>query len=256
MAALEESRLGWPRKEFVVSCEHASAHVPRAYRGLGLSASDIESHAGWDKGARELARKISRLLDCPRFEGKHSRLLIDLNRSLHHAKVIPSDSFGLPVPGNQALGNQALSAEERRRRIERYYLPYRREVEAGLSKVIQTRGRVIHRSVHTFTGRLNGVTRDADVGLLYDPARLAEKEFAKLWAERLRGAGFRVRFNYPYSGRADGFTTSCRKKFDAGAYLGIELEVNQDLLGGPDGPGKAHRSRRIFAAIAGTLPFN
>ena len=251
MAGLEGNRLGWPRKEFVVSCEHASAHVPRAYRGLGLSRSALESHAGWDKRAREVAREISGLLGCPRFEGKHSRLLVDLNRSLHHAKVIPKESFGLPVPGNQTL-----SAEERRRRIERYYLPYRREVEAVLAEVIQSRGRAIHLSVHSCTGCLNGVTRNADIGLLYDPARRPEKEFAKLWSERLRAAGFRVRFNYPYPGRADGFTTSCRKKFDPAAYLGIELEVNQELAGAPGGPGNVHRPRRIFAAIAGALPFD
>jgi predicted N-formylglutamate amidohydrolase len=188
------------------------------------------------------------MLACPRFEGKHSRLLIDLNRSLHHPKVIPGDSFGLPVPGNQDL-----SARERQRRIERYYVPYRHEVEAALSDVIQGRDRVIHLSVHTFTGRLHGVTRNADIGLLYDPARRAEKEFAKLWSKGLRVAGLRVRFNYPYPGRADGFTTSCRRKFEPAAYLGIELEVNQDLLRGPQ---KVGRSSGIFAAIARTLLFS
>jgi hypothetical protein len=32
--------------------------------------------------------------------------------------------------------------------------------------------------------------------------------------------------------------------------------VNQELAGAPGGPGKAHRPRRIFAAIAGALPFD
>lgn len=35
-----------------------------------------------------------------------------------------------------------------------------------------------------------------------------------------------VRFNYPYLGKADGFTTHLRKKFKDN-YIGIELEVNQ-----------------------------
>jgi len=35
-----------------------------------------------------------------------------------------------------------------------------------------------------------------------------------------------VRFNYPYLGKADGFTTYLRKQFPAN-YMGIELEVNQ-----------------------------
>ena len=37
---------------------------------------------------------------------------------------------------------------------------------------------------------------------------------------------FKVRFNSPYLGKADGFTTYLRKKFPD-KYSGIELEVNQ-----------------------------
>jgi hypothetical protein len=40
-----------------------------------------------------------------------------------------------------------------------------------------------------------------------------------------------VRRNYPYRGTADGFTTYLRRQFSARKYLGIELEVNQSLLG-------------------------
>jgi hypothetical protein len=35
-----------------------------------------------------------------------------------------------------------------------------------------------------------------------------------------------VRFNYPYLGKADGFTTFMRKQFPKN-YIGIEIEVNQ-----------------------------
>ncbi|MEO8932838.1 MAG: N-formylglutamate amidohydrolase, partial [Xanthomarina sp.] len=34
------------------------------------------------------------------------------------------------------------------------------------------------------------------------------------------------RFNYPYLGKADGFTSYLRKQFPKN-YLGIEIEVNQ-----------------------------
>ena len=36
----------------------------------------------------------------------------------------------------------------------------------------------------------------------------------------------KVRSNYPYLGRADGFTTYLRKQFKSD-YLGIEIEINQ-----------------------------
>jgi hypothetical protein len=35
--------------------------------------------------------------------------------------------------------------------------------------------------------------------------------------------------NYPYLGKADGFTTSLRHQFQE-RYIGIELELNQKLL--------------------------
>lgn len=227
MAAIGVSVGSWRRHEVVISCEHASARIPARYRGLGLSPSAIESHIGWDRGAPEVARGIARALKCPHFEARHSRLLIDLNRSVHHRRVIPKTNFGQTVPGNQQVDR-----EERRLRIERYYAPYRREVETALRDVIERHGRAIHLSIHSFTSRLNGVERNADIGLLYDSACPSEKEFSRRWAASLREAGLRVRFNYPYRGRADGFTTHCRKLFTAATYLGIELEMNQSLFGG------------------------
>ena len=35
-----------------------------------------------------------------------------------------------------------------------------------------------------------------------------------------------MRYNYPYLGKADGFTTYLRKQFQT-HYLGIEIEINQ-----------------------------
>ncbi|MFI4875804.1 MAG: N-formylglutamate amidohydrolase, partial [Blastopirellula sp. JB062] len=45
---------------------------------------------------------------------------------------------------------------------------------------------------------------------------------------------FRIRFNYPYLGKADGLTTSLRKKLTGDRYVGIELEVNQRLVAPSD----------------------
>ena len=56
----------------------------------------------------------------------------------------------------------------------------------------------------------------------------------------------RVRFNYPYAGRADGLTTALRRRFPDAAYAGIELEINQrhPLSGGREW----RRLRRTLAA--------
>ncbi|MDA1236475.1 MAG: N-formylglutamate amidohydrolase, partial [Acidobacteria bacterium] len=85
----------------VVTAEHASSKIPERYRGLGLSARRQQSHIAWDEGSKSLAREIARQLNAPLVEGAVSRLVIDLNRSLHHRRVIPAVAFGVPVPGNE-----------------------------------------------------------------------------------------------------------------------------------------------------------
>ena len=75
------------------------------------------------------------------------------------------------------------------------------------------------------------MTRDADIGFLYDPARRYERKFCREWRKKLVANKdlWRVRMNYPYRGTADGLTTYLRKKMK-GTYLGIEVEINQKLF--------------------------
>lgn len=191
-----------------------------------MCAREQESHIAWDEGSRPLAREIARQLSAPLVEGAVSRLVVDLNRSLHHRRVIPAVAFGVPVPGNVAL-----TAEERARRIERYYEPFRSTAWTEISKGVKSTGRCVHISVHTFTPRLNGVVRPLDVAVLYDPRRKREAELAERLATRFSAAGFRVRRNFPFRGVADGHTTALRRKFPDKAYAGVEIELNQSLLG-------------------------
>ena len=63
-------------------------------------------------------------------------------------------------------------------------------------------------------------------------ARKGEKTFAhELYQTLIRETSLRVRMNYPYQGRSDGHTTALRRLFGSGEYIGIELEVNQALVG-------------------------
>jgi hypothetical protein len=50
-----------------------------------------------------------------------------------------------------------------------------------------------------------------------------------VWQTELkaRAPDLKVRRNYPYSGTSDGFTAYLRRRFPAGVYIGIELEINQ-----------------------------
>lgn len=210
----------------VISCEHASNRVPARYRGLGLDAGTLESHIAWDIGARRIASTIARRLGRPLIEGRWTRLLIDLNRSVGHPNVIPRSSFGILVPANARV-----DAGERERRFREYWAPYRRAVARAACGAIARHGSCLHLSVHSFTPAVEGRTRTADVGILYNPARGHESRFARSWAGALRSAGVRVRRNYPYRGTADGLVTQLRHELSPSRYRGIELEVNQRLVG-------------------------
>jgi predicted N-formylglutamate amidohydrolase len=116
--------------------------------------------------------------------------------------------------------------------IEQIYRPYRAEVELLIRRSVARGRRVIHVSSHSFTSVLDGKVRCADVGLLYDPARQREADLCARWKASLAAIApqIRVRRNYPYSGNGDGLTSALRLVFPARAYVGVELEVNQDIV--------------------------
>ena len=134
------------------------------------------------------------------------------------------------VTGCAERAQSRLTVEMHATRIAaRYYEPYREEVERRVRAGIAAGRSVLHLSSHSFTPALDGVTRDCDVGLLYDPGRRSERSLCEAWGATLaaRIAPLRVRRNYPYRGYNDGLTTFLRKRFRADAYLGVEIEVNQ-----------------------------
>jgi predicted N-formylglutamate amidohydrolase len=196
----------WP---VIITCEHGGRRVPRDYQHLFAGKDKLlASHRGWDRGALPLARAFARALGAPLYYSQTTRLLIDLNRSLHH----------------RSLCSPELDRETKQRVIDEHYLPYRRRVEAAFANA----KRVIHLGVHTFTPKLRGQVRQADIGLLYDPSRRRERELCRRWRDAMRLQ--RVYMNSPYRGIADGLTTAMRRRFPQDRYVGIELEVNQRLI--------------------------
>lgn len=212
--------------ELIISCEHASNRLPARYGDLGLSRDTLETHIAWDPGACRIARYCARRLASRYHEGRYSRLLVDLNRSLHNPKLIPKESAGVSIPGNIGL-----TAVERQHRLRRYYQPYRDAVLGDIRRVLARRKICVHVGVHSFTSKLGRRARRADVGVLYDPGRAPERMLALGLVDALSVQGFQVRRNYPYRGTSDGLTTYCRRIFPEEAYLGLELEINQRLLG-------------------------
>ena len=201
----------------ILSCEHGGNRIPAAYQDL-FSGGDkiLQGHRGWDPGALTCARRLARELEVPLLYGTSSRLLIDLNRSLHHPGLF--SEFTRPLPEN-----------DRRAIIGSIYLPYRERLSKAIAACIKRRGFALHLSIHSFTPVLNDTVRHADIGLLYDPRRPQEAVFARRIQACLRSLDgeLRIRRNYPYRGIADGATTQLRKIFPAEQYAGLELEINQ-----------------------------
>jgi predicted N-formylglutamate amidohydrolase len=203
--------------DVIVTCEHGGNDVPRRYRPLFAgSQRTLDSHRGYDPGAIELARELASACNATLVSAMTSRLLVELNRSAHHVQLFSEFTRDLPREAKETI-------------ITRYYLPYRTRVEQHVGAAIAAGGRVVHLSSHTFTPVLDGVVRNADVGLLYDPRRWLERDFCERWGGLLaqRIAPLRVRRNYPYRGYDDGLTTALRRRFPSGRYLGVEIEVNQ-----------------------------
>lgn len=227
---------------FVVSCEHGGNRVPSRYRELFATAqAALDSHRGYDPGALTLARQLARTLAAPLIAATTTRLLVDLNRSPGHPKL---HSEWIPAsPPALRAGIRA-----------RYYVPYRRRLEELVAGAIGDGQRVVHVSSHSFTPVLDSVVRNADVGILYDPARPGEVALSARWVAALhaRAPHLKVRRNYPYTGKSDGFCAWLRRRHDADRYVGIELEVNQRHVA----PGRAEwRALRgiIVASLAEAL---
>lgn len=206
--------------EVLLTCEHATNHVPAEYAHLFVGAQTIlASHRGWDPGSLALGRTLQRKLSADLFRTTVTRLLIEVNRSPRHQRLFSEFS-------------RSLDADAQQKVLARYYLPHRDAVQTWIDQRTQAGRCVLHLSLHTFVPQLGDQVRNADIGLLYDPRRALEKRFCDRWDAELHTLrpDLRIRRNYPYLGRADGFTTALRRRYPDLLYVGIELEVNQSWV--------------------------
>jgi predicted N-formylglutamate amidohydrolase len=210
-------------KEWVllISCEHGGHKIPKLY----VSQLDEETkallatHRGWDQGALGLAKQVSKAENAPMFFTEISRLLIDCNRSITHPSVYgPSFRDASPEVKEQIAND--------------YYHPYRESIVDAIDRLHRKNLKVLHCAFHSFTSVLNGEERNAEFGLLYDPSRSSEMQWADTIMETLKEQEFpwRARRNYPYLGKSDGFTRFLRSQFSPKIYAGFEMEFNQSLF--------------------------
>ena len=201
----------------VITCEHGGNRIPILYGGLfHAHQALLDSHRGFDPGALIMARALATAFAAPLVASTVSRLLVDLNRSVGHPRLHYQTIRDAP-------------SEFRQRILKHYYRPYRMQAERLVRQAIADHGHAVHLSSHSFTPELDGKVRNADIGLLYDPARPGEVDLCERWKTELKvcAPDLRVRRNYPYAGKGDGLTAWFRQRLPPGAYVGIELEINQ-----------------------------
>lgn len=202
---------------YLVTCEHAGNRIPAQYRHyFDEHLALLPTHRAYDIGALTLARRVASALDAPLIYSTVTRLLIDLNRSARHPRLYSEATR----PASRPIRHEI---------VRRHYLPYRNEVESHVADAAKNGSRLVHLSVHSFTPKLEGEVRNADIGLLYDPRRTDEKEFCQAWRAVFKNESedWKVRMNYPYTGVQDALIASMKRKYSMDSYLGIQIEFNQ-----------------------------
>jgi len=218
-------------------CEHASAFIPTALYGLGLSEQDRLSHAVWDIGADALARKLSARLDAPLVRARISRLVYDCNRATDAGNAIADRVERIAVPGNAGL-----TEEERRARIEEVYLPFRTLLSETLDRFSSPPALV---TVHSFSPTWFGERRAVELGLLHDrDDRLAGRML------NAAGPAYRTELNQPYSKR-DGVTHTLAVHAVPRGLENVMLEIRNDLLA--DAASVDRAADALATLIAGAL---
>ncbi len=200
---------------FFLSCEHGGNVVPEAFADAFAGAAKVlDSHRGWDPGALTLFEHMRSDATDHAAAATVTRLLVELNRSLHSRSLFSEYTVGLePVVRQQIL--------------DHHYHPFRTAFRQAVERAITGGETVLHVSVHTFAPVVNDIVRSTDLGLLYDPSHGRERALARQWKQILTSVlpGLAVRLNHPYRGTADGHVVALRRRFGS-AYAGIELELN------------------------------
>lgn len=227
---------------WLVTCDHASNHVPDAVGGgsLGLPAGEMARHIAFDPGALGVSRALGEMLDSPAVWSNFSRLVIDPNRGEHDPTLLMQLYDGTIIPANRGA-----DSAETERRLELCYRPYHGEV----ARLAARREDSAICAVHSFTPRLKGrAPRPWQIGVLYAyDARLGRRFIDSLRADETlakeveaeTGTPFCVGDNQPYDGHLPGDSID-RHALKHGRN-NILIELRSDII-------ETEAAQRIWAA--------
>ena len=203
----------------VFICDHASNYIPRKYRKLGISDSNLESHIAFDIGAKNFTINLAKELKQSYFLSNFSRLLIDPNRKEIDRELIPVSSFGVNIPKNLNI-----SDDEREYRINFFYENYHKNLKNFVKKKINDYNKVFLVSIHTFTKSSKNFDRGVEVGLLWNKTM----DLLLPIQRNLKENKIHFGRNYPYSGFHYNYTLD---RLCINIDLkGITIEIRNDLI--------------------------
>jgi predicted N-formylglutamate amidohydrolase len=227
---------------YLLTCDHASARIPRKLGSLGVAAEDLQRHIAWDIGAAGVAVKLAGALDAFAILSSYSRLVIDCNRRPGIPESIVRMSEATRIPGNETV-----TVEEATARAQELFHPYHDRIRTELDARRAQQRPTLLISVHSFTPRFHGNTRPWHAGVLYNrDARLATELLQRLRAEPHLVIGD----NEPYSvGDSTDYTIPVHGEQRGLRHVGIELR--QDLVATAAGQNEwAERLARALVSIA------
>ena len=207
---------------FFVFCDHASNATPAETHCLGMPEDMMQTHIAWDIGAGAVAEALARRLEATYFRCEFSRLLIDPNRALTAHDLIPQVSDKIPVPGNQEI-----TEDERRARIDAYHAPYHERLNDALEDFLHKHETPFIISIHSFTHRLMGAQTDRPwaLGFLWREDETSARAMMEDLRER---TGWQIGDNEPYDARE--FNYSVDRHIGPRNLSHVTVEVRQDMI--------------------------
>ena len=220
-------------KPILLVCDHASSRFPQSLGDLGLDPFARRCHLAIDIGAGALTEAVAEDLGVTAVLHNYSRLVVDCNRQLMDPGAFLEYGDGILVPGNRNLRQ-----EDKDLRSSALYWPYHVAIDDQIERLKKAGPAPALISIHSFTPVLNGESREWQMGVLWDK----DEKTRMIFLEGLRGAGYKVGDNEPYSGKApQDFTIDHHAEERGLPHIGIE--IRQDLVDDDEG----------VAEIAGVL---
>ena len=205
----------------VLSCEHASAHIPPPLETTAADREWLGTHWALDIGAREVALAIADYTRSAAVLARFSRLVIDPNRHPNRGDLVRGEVEGVPLSFNQDI-----SQAEVQRRMDTYHRPFHDAVDRVLTERIADPEPVIFISIHSCTPIWERKLRSMDIGILFD----RYDDEANALQRELEAEGFFVALNEPYSAMGTGLMYSAERHGQSHAITHLELEFNQALV--------------------------